>query len=295
MSAALSRTPLTVPIEPRHPAFDLAGCLACDWHGGDPFRTAFFNALSLTFPRGERFFIDSVRAFEPQIRDAKLAQEIRGFIGQEAIHSREHHRLNEALCAARRYDPTPIYAWIDREIAWANNHLDALTRLAATVATEHLTAIFGNALLTNPAWLEGADPRMAALWRWHAVEEIEHKSVAFDTYIAAGGDRRLLRTVLRIETWQLFRQVFAGMRMMLRTGRVHRKPTVWWTGLKWLFGREGILRKVAPQWREFMREDFHPWAVDNSPLILRWQQESGASAPRTPVPFLRSQSDALDA
>jgi hypothetical protein len=271
MNAALSRTPAAVPIKPRHPGFDLDECLARDWHGGDPFRTAFFNALSLTFPRGERFFIDSVRAFQSQIDDPKLSQEIRGFIGQEAIHSREHQQLNDAFCRARGYDPTPIYAWIDREIAWANANIAPLTRLAATVATEHLTAILGNALLTNPAWLNGADPRMAALWRWHAIEEVEHKSVAFDTYMAAGGNRRVLRTVLRIETWQLFRQVFAGIRMMLEASGLHRKPGVWWNGLKWLFGGEGILRKVVPEWRQFLRKDFHPRDVDNRALIEQWQ------------------------
>jgi hypothetical protein len=273
MNVPLSRTPAAVAIKPRHPEFDLAGCLARDWHGGDPFRTAFFNALSLTFPRGERFFIDSVRAFQAQIEEPKLAHEIRGFIGQEAIHSREHEKLNDAFCRARGYDPSPIYAWIDREVAWANARLAPITRLAATVATEHLTAILGNALLTNPAWLEGADPRMAQLWRWHAVEEIEHKAVAFDTYIAAGGERRILRHVLRIETWQLFRQVFSGVRMMLKAHGLHLQPRVWWNGMRWLFGREGILRQVVPEWRRFLGKDFHPWEVDNRELICQWQAD----------------------
>lgn len=273
MNAPLSRTPHGIPVSPRHPRFDLEECLAHDWHGGDAFRTAFFYALSLTFPRGERFFIDSVRAFQTQISEPKLSQEIRGFIGQEAIHSREHQQLNDAFCRARGYDPSKIYAWIDREIAWANAHVEPITRLAATVATEHLTAILGNALLTDPAWLAGADPRMAALWRWHAVEELEHKAVAFDTYVAVGGTRRMLRTMLRIETWQLFRQVFSGVRMMLAANGLHLKTSLWWQGIKWLCGREGILRKVVPEWRRFLREDFHPWQIDNRELILRWQAE----------------------
>jgi len=213
---ALSRTPVEVPINPRHPEFDLADCLSRDWHGNDPFRTAFFNSLSLTFPKGEKFFIDSVRAFQRGVHDPKLSQEIRGFIGQEAIHSREHKQMNDVLCSARGYDANYMDARLDRDTAWANENLEPITRLGATVTTEHLTAILGNALLTNPAWLDGADPRMAELWRWHAIEEVEHKAVAFDTYIASGGTRKALRTMLRLETWQLLRHVFAGMRMMLR-------------------------------------------------------------------------------
>ena len=65
------RMPRDGPIRPRHPTFDLEEALAGDWNGGDPFRTAFFNAMSLSFPSGERFFIDSVRAFEPEIRDPR--------------------------------------------------------------------------------------------------------------------------------------------------------------------------------------------------------------------------------
>jgi len=271
LSRPLSRTPAEVPINPRHPEFDLTDCLSRDWHGGDPFRTAFFNALSLTFPKGEKFFIDSVRAFQRDIAEPKLSQEIRGFIGQEAIHSREHKNMNDTLCRLRGYDPLLIDSRIDRDTQWANENLEAITRLGATVATEHLTAILGNALLTNPAWLDGADPRMAQLWRWHAIEEVEHKAVAFDTYIAAGGDRKLLRTMLRVETWQLFRHVFAGMRMMLKANGVHLRPAVWSRGLKWLFGRSGILRNVTPEWRSFLRKDFHPWDADNRELIEHWQ------------------------
>ena len=69
-----SATPVKISIKPRHPQFDLRAALASDWHSSDPFKTAFFNALSLTFPVGEKFFIDSVRAFEHRIDDPKLAK-----------------------------------------------------------------------------------------------------------------------------------------------------------------------------------------------------------------------------
>jgi len=265
-----SRTPTDVAINPRHPTFDLAECLSRNWHGGDPFRTAFFNALSLTFPKGEKFFIDSVRAFQRDVTDPKLSQEIRGFIGQEAIHSREHKQMNDMLARERGFDVGKIDARLDRDTQWAMDNLSAITRLGFTAATEHITAILGHQLLTNPAWLYGADPRMAALWRWHAVEEIEHKAVAFDTYLACGGSRKALRTGLRVETWSLFNHVRAGIYLMLKKDGLHLKPRVWIDGWKWLFGKDGILRQAIPAWREFMRDDFHPWNTNNRALIERW-------------------------
>ncbi len=270
MQSAPSRTPAAVTIGPRHPHFDLTECLAGDWHGGDPFRTAFFNALSLTFPKGEKFFIDSIRAFQSDVTDPKLAREVRGFIGQEAIHSREHKAMNDTLARLRGYPIEKIDARLDRDTAWANDNLSTLTRLAFTAATEHITAILGHALLTDPKWLDGADPRMAALWRWHAMEEIEHKSVAFDTYLAVGGERKVLRTGLKVETWSLFAHVCAGMYLMLKAHGLHSKPRVWWDGAKWLFGRDGILRRAIPAWREFLRDDFHPWDTDDRSLIEAW-------------------------
>ena len=75
-------------------------------------------------------------------------------------------------------------------------------QLAATAALEHFTAIMAHALLSDPRHLEGASPEAARLWRWHAMEEIEHKAVAFDTFVATvkGGPvgRYLLRCLVML-------------------------------------------------------------------------------------------------
>ena len=89
-----SRMPEGMTLEVRNIEFDLNKQLSKDWLDNDPFKTAFFNALSMTFPAGERFFIDSVRHFRDKVKDPKLKQEISRFIGQEAMHSREHKKYN---------------------------------------------------------------------------------------------------------------------------------------------------------------------------------------------------------
>ena len=63
-----------------------------------------------------------------------------------------------------------------------------------TAAYEHFTAVLATGMLTHPEWLAGTSAELALLWRWHAVEESEHKAVAFDLYRAMGGSdsRRIL-------------------------------------------------------------------------------------------------------
>ena len=271
-------SPIAIPV--RHPVFDLSEVVAGDWHSGDPFKTAFFNALSLTFPLGERLFIDSVRAFEDRLAPGPLSETVRSFIGQEAVHAREHQQLNEMLCAARGYD----LEWLERpqreRIEWAKGNLSPFRWLAVTVALEHLTAILADGILTDPSWLEGAEPRMAALWRWHAVEETEHKAVTFDVYRAVGGWEHARAGALRLMTTQLARDVLRNMnRMLVSDG--HRWDLAMWTrGLGFLLGPRGVLRGLRGQWKAFRAPDFHPWQHDNRALVAAWEREARDAAGR---------------
>ena len=154
------------------------------WHGGRVEATAIYNALSATFPIGEAYFVESVRKFR-EGAPAKLAEEIKGFTTQEAIHSREHDAFNKRAADAG-YDLANLEAQVDERLAIAATGRYA--NVAATMALEHFTAILAHQLLANPRHLEGAEPETADLWRWHAVEEIEHKGVAYDTWLWATRD-----------------------------------------------------------------------------------------------------------
>ena len=270
---SLSRTPESVTIKPRHPSFDLHSALTSNWHSDNAFKTAFFNALSLTFPVGEKYFIDSVRAFQKQIDEPKLSQEIRGFIGQEAIHRREHAKYNELLCAARGYAGAKFEAGLQERIGERSAH-SAHLRLMETVAFEHLTALLAHGLLTDPRWLDGADPTLTRMWQWHAIEEAEHKAVTFDVYVAVDGDMAWLKQALPLVTRQMFKDLLAATWMMLKADGQHLNPIVWLGGVNWLIGTEGVLRDLAPLWRDFKRADFHPWDHDNRELIATWQTEA---------------------
>ena len=176
---------------------DLEQPIARHWNGGDAFRTAFFNALSMSFPRGEQYFIDSVRDGLKALTEAErasFAAEVQGFIGQEATHRRIHGLFNSHLLRQGHTNQVEVRA--SRRIE-ANAHRDVRIHLAATAATEHFTAVFADWMLRHPEALEGAEPRLQTLWMWHASEESEHRSTAFDVYQAAGGDHRWRLRVYR--------------------------------------------------------------------------------------------------
>lgn len=273
----ISSTPEGVSVQPRHIRFDVSEDLKSFWHGNNAFRTAFFNALSLQFPDGEQQFINAVRLYRDRIEDPKLQSEIRGFIGQEALHSREHKSYNEAL-KARGYDIDAIDERFARHMTWVSK-LAPSRQLAGTCGAEHYTAVLANAILRHPEWMAGATPAMARLWRWHAIEETEHKSVAFDVYRECVGDERVRRIVFLFVTWNFFKYTFLNTCSLLKTDGKLWSLKTWLGGLNFLWGKPGVIRKCLPDFLAYLRKDFHPWQQDNRGLLAQNLKELEAVPP----------------
>jgi len=265
-----SRTPASTVIKPRTLNFHVDDELATLWHGGDVFKTAFFNALSLQFPRGEQQFIDSVRTYRDQVKDPKLLSDIRGFIGQESLHSREHEDYNAAL-AQRGYDLDHMHKRFNAHMEYVYSKPPHL-RLAGTCAAEHYTAVLAHGLLNNPKWLEGASPRIQALWRWHAIEEIEHKSVAYDVFQSEIGIPRVRILLFFVVSYNFFKFSFLNTCNMLRTEGKLWSPMTWLKGLNFLWGYPGVFRKSLPHIFSYLKKDFHPWELDDSKNLQSWIQ-----------------------
>src|ERR1700743_3762164 len=123
------------------------------WLGGDPVATAFFNALSASFPQGERFFMDAVRPYRDTV-DPGLREQVVAFTTQEAVHSREHRVFNNTL-AAQGYDLTRIDAYLKQRVDFGRK-LPRLNWLSATIGLEHFTEILAHAILSDPVFLAGA-------------------------------------------------------------------------------------------------------------------------------------------
>jgi len=275
---AVSRTPDGINIKPRNLDFKLEQALASDWLDNDPFMTAIFNAMSISFPSGEKNFIDSVRAYEDRITDEKLLQEVKGFYQQEAIHSREHRKYNKILCEQRGYDLQTLEAvYLDRlDKSKKNPQVTPRVMLASTVAAEHFTASFGESVLNNQLF-KNVDETIATLWQWHSMEELEHKSIAMDVYQQIGGSYKMRSRVMRFTMWFFYKDTLKVAFKMLR----HDKQAWKWRTLKsfakFMFTKNGFIRLHVPAYKAFFKRDFHPWDVDSRPLLKQWQKKLEAT------------------
>jgi hypothetical protein len=258
------------PLEVRNLRFDLSA-VPRHWHGGRRSVTAFFDNLSVFFPEGERFFVRAVRAHAKRVQhDPSLKRDVNGFCGQEGVHTREHERYNDLL-RAQGYPIDRLEQRVARILANVDRFLPARFRLAASCALEHFTALMGHMLLGDEALLEGANPEMAKLWRWHAAEENEHKSLAYDVYLAAGGndvERVAIMAAATVIFWALVLEHQA--RFMARDG-ILSSPREW-GALGWfLFGDPGGLRKLIPHYLRYYKPGFHPRDIDDAGLLETWR------------------------
>jgi predicted metal-dependent hydrolase len=272
--------PETLDIVRRDLRFDIAECDLRTWHPLGLHVAHFFNALSIFFPEGEKFFIDSVRHFRDRIRSAKLEREVKGFVGQEAMHSREHRRYNEALAAAG-LPIDRLEAGVKAHLAFVREHRSPEEALAATIALEHFTAIMADVLLSHDGLLKDADPRLAAVWQWHAIEETEHKAVAFDVYQEVLGTGRAAYArrviVMLLTTIDFWLRVFGYHFALVRADGAAWDVRGWWKLFRFLWISPGGMRRLARPWLQYFRRDFHPWQHDNFHFVQRWTAAYAAS------------------
>ncbi len=248
---------------------DLSQGFPRHWFGGDAFRTAYYNALSMSFPAGEQLFIDSVKSTLPLLPDtvehAKLRSLCADFAAQEATHRHVHAQFNAVLeqQGLKNHVEPRIWARFKKyEHLMTPRH-----QLAITAAYEHYTAVFAHISLSQPQMMARATPQMQQLWLWHSLEETEHKAVAFDLYQAAGGNHR----------WRVRWFIFISLQFALDSLRQTTnnlwhdgtlfKPSTWFSAAQFLFGRPsrggGWIWLTAKPLLQYLKRDFHPWQQDN--------------------------------
>jgi len=277
MTTTTLPTPANLSITPRDRRFGRDTATPRLWHGGRVEATAIYNALSSTFPIGEAYFVESVRAFR-EGTPPKLAEEIKAFTTQEAIHSREHDAFNKRAELAG-YDLSKLEERVRERLAITRDR-PPIVNVAATMALEHFTAILAHELLKDPRHLEGAEPEAANLWRWHSVEEIEHKGVAYDTWLYATRDwPRWKRWKVKAKVMLLVTRNFvvdrtAGSLELMRQDSVTGLRA--WSLLLWyLWIRPGMFRKIGGAWLKFFLPGFHPWNEDDRYLLRRYEASVG--------------------
>jgi uncharacterized protein len=261
-------------IVPRPMNFAFSKATPHFWMDGDPFTTHLMNALSLTFPDGERFFVAAVRDLREHARTPELQQQVRGFLAQESLHRREHDSFNRLL-RAQGVDVDRFYAEVAALLARPEQNGTPLLRLAITCALEHFTAIMAEMWLTRDLRLE-AHESVRDLWSWHAIEELDHKAVAFDVYVAAGGSYALRVTTMVAVSFAFFAKASElQARLMKHDGQAGNLRS-WLRGAWKFWGPRGYFSRLVPAYLRYFDPNFHPWQQDDSQLIARFERELAA-------------------
>jgi predicted metal-dependent hydrolase len=240
---------------------------------GDLILSHVAASLSAVFPDGEDFFVRSVRHYRDQITDPELKRQVAGFIGQEAMHGREHRALNNRLDQLG-YPTKPVERLTKWGLETRERIAPAKANLAMTAALEHFTATLAELLLTSEETraLFG-DNEVRNLFLWHALEESEHKAVAFDVYKAVGGGERLRRWTMNAMRFGfvvgMAAQVAIGLlfdRETYRRGKLRRS---------WKKFRKSpiVRRELWDQLKDYNRRDFHPDDSDVTELVDQWRKE----------------------
>lgn len=245
---------------------------------GDIVFSHLVAVLSGSFPPGEESFIRSVRRFSDQITDPVLKKRVAGFIGQESVHGQEHRKLNTQLADMGYplvrfllFAPTSVRQKVVLRI---EKLIPAKVHLAMTAAAEHYTAVLGARVLSNDEIQSiPGDPEVWRLLNWHAMEELEHKSVAFDVYRSVGGSERTRIAVMWFMYFLTIPVVTAAVALSILLD-----PTAWprpITVLRQTYGvfRGPLLRGFLGEIAEYLRPGFHPDDVPTEELLARWRHD----------------------
>lgn len=260
-------------IKPRKTQFDVSD-VPIFWNDGDPFLTRFFDALSVHFPDGERFFIQSVRNYQDKVTHPKLKEDVRSFFRQEAQHGIVHDRYN-AVMEAQGIHVEKVISYLKLFIRLSQQHLSPKYQLALTAAFEHITATLGEGFMEGDGdMFRNAHPVMRAMFMWHGVEEVEHKAVAFDVYEEAAGGGYFTRvSALILGTVLVHAIVGATLWHMLKVDHLHKSPRRITKGLNRLYGPRGMLTRLLPAYLAWFRPGFHPCDTGIPEKVQAWLVE----------------------
>lgn len=277
-AANSSRMPDGVLVQPRVPKLPDYSDLPKYWLGENALITHAMNVFSIFIPDGEKFFIQSVKYYENDVKDPELKALVKAFVQQEAQHYKAHEILNDAI-KATGVDVDPILERARKILLRFEKYLPRKLQLSMTVALEHVTATAAEIILKVPDYQEQMHPKMLDFWAWHAIEEIEHKSVAYDVYKEMGGGYLLRLTGAVVAIGFLIGPVVLSTIKLLRDDGLFLDKQTRKHAVKLLRSRRagGIaLRNI----KEYINPRFHPWKHDSErEEIEKWIQQFPASSP----------------
>jgi hypothetical protein len=261
-------------VRPRRTAFSFHS-ISRHWLAGNAVRTHFFNAINLFVVSFEDFMGRVMRSQLPHLEDADFQRQVRGFMGQESTHAHVHAKylaqlreqgfqIDGYLAASERVFTVLFEKWLGSRLC-----------VATIAGFEHLTALLAEIVLSDHM-LKDAEPAMAQMWEWHAAEEIEHKSLAFELLMRTSRSflLRMLGAVLGALVVVGF--IGVGMGMLLRQDGVLWRKQTWGDLRELLFGKNRMAARAVGLFGEYFRPGFHPEQRDTYALAEEVFQEAPA-------------------
>jgi len=273
--AESTKLPAGLAIQPRKFDFDDLEAVPQYWFLNNPILTNIENVFSIIIPAGERFFIRSVRSFEGQVTDPEQKGLIKAFMLQEGLHSQAHTKFNNSM-KNFGVDVDRETKYFEKVLRGFERRLPKKTQLGMTAFLEHLTAAGAHGILDNPEFDEMYAPEMLSFWRWHAVEELEHRAVAFD--------------LLKVAKIGYFHRVFSAILVLILLAapvvkifrRIMKDDSVTVTREMVKQARETNRKLMGPQVRmsvKYFKPGFHPWDIENPKYLKAWYAAQEATAP----------------
>lgn len=245
----------------------------------NPWGEYWLATMSAMFPAGERFFVHSVRGLQGAAKTEALQKDIAAFIGQEAMHAKEHEMLNE-LIQDSGLNTRAVSSNVEWLMAALKEYFTPTQQLAITAAAEHFTAILARQIMQRTDLQDRLSSNFALknIWLWHAIEESEHKSVAFDLYQDTYGANWLRLLVMPPVTIYMA-VVMAGGTIQL--GLKH--ASAWKLAhlrefCALVLGRQGFLSTLWQDYLDYYKLDFHPAQHDSKELEQKTKAELGFPA-----------------
>ena len=210
----------------------------------------------------------------------KLAQDVKDFITQEAIHSREHHLLNNQIDRTK-YPVAEIEAAINENIAIGRSG-GRFRMLMATICLEHFTAMMADLMIDldvdGVPLFSKTDPALERLWRWHAMEETEHKAVAYDVFLEATSDLPAIKRYFRRSLSMLiitrhFTENITQYAAKLLVADGYDPKDATRAVKAFLWKKPALFGKGWKVWLSWFKPGFHPWDHDNRDVMAKWKED----------------------
>jgi predicted metal-dependent hydrolase len=262
------------PIIPREKLdFGFDGSIPKYWFGGDAFKSRFFDALSVIFPPGEKFFMTTVRDFRDRVTDPKLLQDIKDFNRQEGQHTLVHNQYNEHL-KAQGVDVDFLLKELNTLLfdTYRSRYSREYT-LAITGALEHFTALAAHTLFDERDVLKEADPKVRAMYAWHAMEEVEHKGVAYDVMIDYAKVGYFKRVAALLHATFMFPYVILMFTNEMLKADGHgllQRAKLFAKGIWWLLKPGGFVAPLHKHYVQYYKPGYHPWQETEQPGYEEW-------------------------